>query len=364
MKISLKRKELPMEEGLLQGLVATGHITQEKSGEEVLAEMLGLTYKKNPLEEPCFKVDSSIIINLLEGAKFDPVESKASTISSNRHLANKYSTNVNVSQSNIYIKTLYNHLITEVGFSFESNPTTDLHNNLNDAKVRNTIGNDQQSVYVPFFITQWNDNKDKYDFFNISMDNFSQWLRESFSHSNIPYEIDVLLKEFSKVLEQHEYSKIVINFNDISQAIKHLKEQFPFEKKQESSLVKIESENHEKDRAKAIKLSIDHGFYAIPHQTLKPSQKTEIPEDYICPITQEVMKNPVFCTLDKLSYEKDQITQWLTMKRTSPITRDAMNPGDLVGNVLFPNITLRNAIEAFKETNPDLFKDKEPTVTI
>ena len=46
----------------------------------------------------------------------------------------------------------------------------------------------------------------------------------------------------------------------------------------------------------------------------------EIPEEFICPITQDVMRNPVLCS-DGYIYEKAAIEEWLISRRkTSPMT--------------------------------------------
>ena len=44
-----------------------------------------------------------------------------------------------------------------------------------------------------------------------------------------------------------------------------------------------------------------------------------MPDDYICPITPEIMTDPV-STSDGLTYERAAITEWLRTKDTSPKT--------------------------------------------
>jgi len=55
------------------------------------------------------------------------------------------------------------------------------------------------------------------------------------------------------------------------------------------------------------------------------------PKDFICPITQEVMKNPVIGP-DGITYEKKAIMDWLSKHEESPITRQPMNALQLVPN--------------------------------
>lgn len=46
----------------------------------------------------------------------------------------------------------------------------------------------------------------------------------------------------------------------------------------------------------------------------------EIPDEYICPITQEIMREPVTIS-DGFTYEKQAITEWfMSGKYTSPMT--------------------------------------------
>ena len=73
------------------------------------------------------------------------------------------------------------------------------------------------------------------------------------------------------------------------------------------------------------------------------SKVVEVPNDYICPITAEIMTNPV-CTADGFTYERTAITEWLRTKDTSPVTG-----ATLESKLLFPNYSLRNIIRSFVE---------------
>lgn len=66
------------------------------------------------------------------------------------------------------------------------------------------------------------------------------------------------------------------------------------------------------------------------------------PDDCVCPITQELMADPYVCA-DGHSYEHDAIVAWLERHDTSPRTNEPLAYKQLV-----PNITLRNAISAFR----------------
>ena len=72
----------------------------------------------------------------------------------------------------------------------------------------------------------------------------------------------------------------------------------------------------------------------------------EVPPDFMCPISQDLMKDPVI-TADGQSYERDDIEQWFRNgNRTSPSTGAVLPHTDLT-----PNHALRNAIETFCEKN-------------
>ena len=62
--------------------------------------------------------------------------------------------------------------------------------------------------------------------------------------------------------------------------------------------------------------------------------------DFICPITQDVMKYPVKCS-DGFIYEKAAIQEWLTSRRkTSPMTNLAIEDLELI-----PQLQLQKKIQ-------------------
>ena len=64
-----------------------------------------------------------------------------------------------------------------------------------------------------------------------------------------------------------------------------------------------------------------------------------MPDEYICPITQVVMVDPVLGS-DGRSYERSAITEWLRTHNTSPLTREVMTAESLK-----PNYALRSLIQ-------------------
>lgn len=68
----------------------------------------------------------------------------------------------------------------------------------------------------------------------------------------------------------------------------------------------------------------------------------DVPEDFICPITHEVMSDPVMCE-DGFSYERSAITEWFSKeKSTSPMTNSV-----LTSTEVFENNKLKNQIEKY-----------------
>ena len=69
----------------------------------------------------------------------------------------------------------------------------------------------------------------------------------------------------------------------------------------------------------------------------------EDPPEYLCcPITLELMNDPVMCT-DGYSYERKAIMQYLEKNSISPMTKQPIDKKNI-----FPNRTLKDAIENYK----------------
>ena len=69
---------------------------------------------------------------------------------------------------------------------------------------------------------------------------------------------------------------------------------------------------------------------------------TDPPQEFCCPITSDIMDDPVVCE-DGHSYEREAIARWLTTSTTSPMTRETLRSGELT-----PNFCLRNLIRDWK----------------
>ncbi|XP_025943359.1 WD repeat, SAM and U-box domain-containing protein 1 isoform X4 [Apteryx rowi] len=78
------------------------------------------------------------------------------------------------------------------------------------------------------------------------------------------------------------------------------------------------------------------------------SVSVAIPDEFLCPITRELMKDPVIAA-DGYSYEKDAMENWINNKRrSSPMTNLP-----LPSLLLTPNRTLKMAISRWLETQQE-----------
>lgn len=75
----------------------------------------------------------------------------------------------------------------------------------------------------------------------------------------------------------------------------------------------------------------------------KQSGEEDVPEAFICPISQTLMEDP-YVDSDGNSFEKMCILDWLSIKGVSPITRNPMT-----ADSVFPNRALKSMIEDWKK---------------
>ncbi|XP_010444515.1 PREDICTED: putative U-box domain-containing protein 50 [Camelina sativa] len=97
-----------------------------------------------------------------------------------------------------------------------------------------------------------------------------------------------------------------------------------------------------KIRAKAdeLKYGITGGYEEATNSNMDEGDPNDIPSVFMCPILQEVMKNPHIAA-DGFSYELEAIEEWLSMGHdTSPMTNLRLDY-----QVLTPNHTLRSLIQ-------------------
>lgn len=83
----------------------------------------------------------------------------------------------------------------------------------------------------------------------------------------------------------------------------------------------------------ADQLSTD-GMYGL-------SDEDMVPQGFYCPLTMEVMFDPVL-DIDGNTYERSAVTEWLLNHRTSPVSRQPLS-----AKLLIPNNALRDTIHEF-----------------
>ena len=76
---------------------------------------------------------------------------------------------------------------------------------------------------------------------------------------------------------------------------------------------------------------------------MAPGEGAEPPDDFVCPITQELMVDPCFAA-DGHTYERHAIERWLLTKSNSPKTGCALEL-----TAVFPNHLLRRQIREWQE---------------
>lgn len=81
--------------------------------------------------------------------------------------------------------------------------------------------------------------------------------------------------------------------------------------------------------------------------TIPKNLPDNIPEEFLCPITTEIMSDPVMLS-DGQVYEKKAIQKWLANNNTSPLTKIVVDK-----NMLIPCFSLRKLIQKFIEDNKE-----------
>jgi len=73
--------------------------------------------------------------------------------------------------------------------------------------------------------------------------------------------------------------------------------------------------------------------------TLRKVMQDKIPDEFFCPISAEIMIDPVMIE-DGHTYERDSIEAWFEKHDTSPLTNVVIKTKQM-----FPNLALRKLID-------------------
>jgi hypothetical protein len=83
----------------------------------------------------------------------------------------------------------------------------------------------------------------------------------------------------------------------------------------------------------------DHLIYLLK------TKENEVPKEFICPLTQQIMIDPVM-TEEGISYERKAIEIWFENNSISPSTNVALG-----SNILLPNFALKQLIKDYSDAN-------------
>lgn len=73
--------------------------------------------------------------------------------------------------------------------------------------------------------------------------------------------------------------------------------------------------------------------------------QSQVPPEFLCPITTELMEDPVICA-DGRSYERSAITKWFETSQRSPMTGAVLE-----NTVMLPNVNLKALIEDWSDAH-------------
>lgn len=83
----------------------------------------------------------------------------------------------------------------------------------------------------------------------------------------------------------------------------------------------------------------------VSRQFSIPNKDPQMPEEFYCPITQEVMKDPVIAA-DGFTYERSAISSWFQSgKDTSPMTNERLRHMQLITNIIL-KVLIKKHIES------------------
>merc|ERR1719231_1767068 len=102
-----------------------------------------------------------------------------------------------------------------------------------------------------------------------------------------------------------------------------------------------------------VKVMLDN---MVSRRAIEPTELTDvlaserIPHQFFCPITQDVMNDPVK-TVDGMTYDRPAIERWLFHRSTAPLTGLPLS-----SKTLTPNSQLREQIELFAKSHEYLLR--------
>lgn len=84
--------------------------------------------------------------------------------------------------------------------------------------------------------------------------------------------------------------------------------------------------------------------------------QNDIPSAFVCPITREIMRDPVIAP-NGTTFDRSAITLWLSTRKTHPLTKEDLNISQLV-----PNRALKEAIDKYLENEESEVTKRDLTI--
>lgn len=113
------------------------------------------------------------------------------------------------------------------------------------------------------------------------------------------------------------------------------------DKQQQQKKTKKNKKEKKKEEEEEAKVEVADTKDEEESKEADGGEESEVPEHFLCPITQEIMKDPVL-TCDGHTYERTSIAEWLQTHSTAPITG-----AELENKALIPNHLVRSQIKDY-----------------
>lgn len=110
----------------------------------------------------------------------------------------------------------------------------------------------------------------------------------------------------------------------------------------------LEARGQTEERIASVRQALKVVYETLDSPTFPPPgavDSNEPPKHFICPITQELMEDPVKCS-DGHSYERDALDFWFSSHDDSPVTGEAV-----ISKEVIPDNQLKQAIQSWKSTH-------------
>ena len=178
-----------------------------------------------------------------------------------------------------------------------------------------------------------------------------QKLQQNFQEGMQKREQDIQKKqeEIQKMQEEMEKFQQTYQKNKTEKEQAHQKNKMELQQTRETEKTSVKQRlTRLEEKQNIIRDNIQNLEYSNP-QNPQPNPQMPVKDEFFCPITTEIMKDPVIDN-EGISYEREAIEEWLRRGNTrSPCTKKTLQLSDLR-----PNIALRKSIEEWQQENRNL----------